>query len=176
MVTGNPVMGDSGEIKFVVTSVRDVTNLTRLQREFQRTKALSDKYQDDLKKMNPSNMIIESPEMLQLLTLARQIAPYPTTVLIQGESGVGKELVAEFIHRNSNRADKNFIKVNCGAVPENLLESELFGYEEGAFTGAQKKGKPGMFELAHRGMIRAHRYGSSNGLQKAEGNSILRKR
>jgi len=153
MVTGNPVMGNSGEIKFVVTSVRDVTSLTRLQREFQRTKALSDKYHDDLKKMNPSNMIIESPEMMQLLTLARQISPYPTTVLIQGESGVGKELVAEFIHRNSNRADNNFIKVNCGAIPENLLESELFGYEEGAFTGAQKKGKPGMFELAHRGMI-----------------------
>lgn len=153
MVTGNPVKDDSGEIKFVVTSVRDVTNLTRLQKELQHTKALSDKYHEELKNLKSPNLVAKSLEMIELLSYARQVAPYPTTILIQGESGVGKELVAEFIHKNSDRAGKNFIKVNCGAIPENLLESELFGYEGGAFTGAQSKGKPGMFELAHKGTI-----------------------
>jgi len=153
MVTGSPVMDSSGQIKFVVTSVRDVTNLTRLQQELQNTKALSDKYHEELKSLKQSNLVAKSHQMIDLLGYARQVAPYPTTVLIQGESGVGKELIAEFIHNNSKRAGSNFIKVNCGAIPENLVESELFGYEGGAFTGAQSKGKPGMFELAHHGTI-----------------------
>lgn len=153
MVTGNPVLNESGEIKFVVTSVRDVTTLTRLQQELQNTKALSDKYQAELKSLRSANLLVKSPVMLEVISHAQKVAPYPTTILIQGESGVGKELVAEFIHKNSKRADKNFIKVNCGAIPENLLESELFGYEAGAFTGAQSKGKPGMFELADQGTI-----------------------
>lgn len=153
MVTGVPVINESGDIKFVVTSVRDVTTLTRLQQELQNTKALSNIYQEQLKHLKSSNLVVKSPRMIELLSYAKQVAPYPTTILIQGESGVGKELVAEFIHKNSKRADNNFIKVNCGAIPENLLESELFGYEGGAFTGAQSKGKPGMFELAHNGTI-----------------------
>ena len=74
-------------------------------------------------------------------------------MLIQGESGVGKELIAEIIHQSSNRREGPFIKVNCGAIPENLLESELFGYEEGAFTGARKSGKIGLFELANNGIL-----------------------
>lgn len=153
MVTGNPVMNESGDIKFVVTSVRDVTTLTRLQQELQQTKALSEKYHKELRNLKYSNLVVNSSEMIELLAYAKQVAPYPTTILIHGESGVGKELVAEFIHENSKRAKNNFIKVNCGAIPENLLESELFGYEGGAFTGAQSKGKPGMFELAHLGTI-----------------------
>ncbi|TGU71903.1 sigma-54 factor interaction domain-containing protein, partial [Mesorhizobium sp. M00.F.Ca.ET.186.01.1.1] len=75
------------------------------------------------------------------------------TVLIQGESGTGKELFAQGIHLSSQRATGPFIAVNCAALPGNLLESELFGYEEGAFTGARKGGKPGLFELAHGGTL-----------------------
>ncbi|MCK9905889.1 sigma 54-interacting transcriptional regulator, partial [Frankia sp. Cpl3] len=85
--------------------------------------------------------------------LAETFAKTDATVLILGESGTGKELFAQGIHLSSPRAAGPFVAVNCAALPENLLESELFGYEEGAFTGARKGGKPGLFELAHGGTI-----------------------
>ena len=85
--------------------------------------------------------------------MAERLAKTGSTILITGESGTGKELFAHAIHQASPRAHAPFVRVNCVALPENLLESELFGYEEGAFTGARKGGKPGKFELAHRGTI-----------------------
>lgn len=85
--------------------------------------------------------------------MALKVAPSNSTILIQGESGTGKELLARAIHQSSNRKTHSFIALNCGAIPENLLESELFGYEEGAFTGAKRGGKLGKFELAHHGTI-----------------------
>jgi DNA-binding NtrC family response regulator len=97
-------------------------------------------------------VIAADVRMVQILKLAQRIAPKRTTVLVQGESGTGKEVVARFIHRESDRRDGPFVAVNCAALPETLLESELFGHEKGAFTGAvsQKKGK---FELAHGGTL-----------------------
>jgi len=86
-------------------------------------------------------------------TLAYQLSRTTSTILITGESGTGKELFAHAIHNASNRYLAPFVRINCAALPENLLESELFGYEEGAFTGAKKGGKPGKFELAHSGTI-----------------------
>ena len=85
--------------------------------------------------------------------MALHVAPSKATLLIQGESGTGKELLARAIHQSSNRNRHAFIAINCGAIPENLLESELFGYEEGSFTGARRGGKLGKFELAHNGTI-----------------------
>jgi Nif-specific regulatory protein len=98
------------------------------------------------------NVIYSSPAMESVLEAARQVAQSQATVLLRGESGTGKELVASAIHYASPRAEKAFIKVACAALPENLLESELFGYERGAFTGATER-KPGRFELANRGTI-----------------------
>ena len=86
------------------------------------------------------------------MSLIKKVAPTDSTVLILGESGTGKELVATSIHDNSERADKPFIKLNCAAIPEELLESELFGHEKGAFTGASKF-KPGKFDMANGGTI-----------------------
>jgi transcriptional regulator with PAS, ATPase and Fis domain len=106
-----------------------------------------------LHKLNLHDCIANSSSMIRVFEKAKQVANFPTTVLIMGETGVGKEVVASFIHRNSNRADKPFIKVNCSAIPEQLLESELFGYESGAFTGASLKGKAGLFELANGGTL-----------------------
>ncbi|MDR1587940.1 MAG: sigma 54-interacting transcriptional regulator [Treponema sp.] len=106
-----------------------------------------------LHKLNLQDCIANSSSMIRVFEKARQVANFPTTVLIMGETGVGKEVVAAFIHRNSDRADKPFIKVNCSAIPEQLLESELFGYESGAFTGASFKGKAGLFELANGGTL-----------------------
>lgn len=98
------------------------------------------------------SMIGESPQMQEVFRVIQKIAASPSTVLITGESGTGKELVALEVHRNSDRADKPFIKVNCAAIPATLIESELFGYEKGAFTGAVAS-KPGRFELANGGTL-----------------------
>jgi two-component system response regulator FlrC len=97
-------------------------------------------------------IITQDKEMLRLLDLAKQVSDSKASVLIQGESGTGKELFARFIHQNSGRRDEPFVAVNCGALPETLLESELFGHEKGAFTGALAK-KMGKFELADGGTL-----------------------
>lgn len=99
------------------------------------------------------DIIGESREIRLVKNYAKKISKGTSTVLIQGESGTGKELFARAIHFSSNRKNYPFIPINCGAIPENLIESELFGYEEGAFTGAKKGGKIGKFELAHKGTI-----------------------
>jgi DNA-binding NtrC family response regulator len=98
------------------------------------------------------NMIGKSERMREVYQLIDKVAGTDATVLIRGESGTGKELVAEAIHSQSDRKDQRFIALNCAAVPENLLESELFGYEKGAFTGATQQ-KQGLFELAHKGTL-----------------------
>ena len=95
----------------------------------------------------------DSDSMVKLKENAKQIAGSSSTVLIQGESGTGKELLARAIHNYGEFSDKPFIAINCAAIPDNLLESELFGYEEGAFSGAKKGGKLGKFQLAHEGTI-----------------------
>lgn len=99
------------------------------------------------------DIIGQSDMINSLKNMALRVAPSVSTVLITGESGTGKELFAHAIHRTSDRRKERFVKVNCAAIPDNLLESELFGYAEGAFTGAKKGGKPGKFELANRGTI-----------------------
>ncbi len=97
-------------------------------------------------------VIARAPAMVRALQLAGKVAPHPSPVLISGASGTGKELVARLIHRQSDRADKPFVPVNCGAIPENLLESEFFGYMKGAFSGADRD-KEGLFEAAHGGTL-----------------------
>lgn len=106
-----------------------------------------------LTRLKLRDYIANSANMIRVFEKAKQVANFPTTVLLIGETGVGKEVVASFIHRNSERVDKPYIKVNCSAIPEQLLESELFGYEGGAFTGAKVRGKPGLFELANNGTL-----------------------
>ncbi|HHY04759.1 MAG TPA: sigma 54-interacting transcriptional regulator [Thermoanaerobacterales bacterium] len=115
-------------------------------------------YKERLKKINGEyfaldKIIGESKEIKQLKKVVSQVANTDSTILITGESGTGKEVFANAIHEISDRRDNNFIKINCAAIPENILESELFGYEEGAFTGAKRGGKAGKFELAHGGTI-----------------------
>jgi len=92
-------------------------------------------------------------DMLNLLLLAKRVARVDASVLIVGETGSGKEVLAKYIYNNSLRKDMPFIKINCGAIPENLIESEFFGYTEGSFTGASKGGKIGIFEAANKGTL-----------------------
>ncbi len=109
-------------------------------------------HQAETEQQFPSDIIASSAAMKRVLGLAAQVAPRATTVLLTGESGVGKEVVARFVHRKSPRADEPFVAVNCAALAENLLESELFGHERGAFTGATQS-RRGRFELAHGGTL-----------------------
>lgn len=158
LVTGNPIFNENGEIIRVVTNVRDITELNSLREQLEETKMLSERYhleleQLRLQQLQYGDIIARSPEMQKILELAARVASVNSTVLITGESGVGKEIVAKLVHRLGNRKEGPLIKINCGAIPENLLESELFGYMEGAFTGARKTGKPGMIELADKGSL-----------------------
>ncbi|MEW6423966.1 MAG: sigma 54-interacting transcriptional regulator [Bacillota bacterium] len=156
MVTASPVFDDQGNIWRIIANVRDITLLDDLQKQLAEMRRLSQRYEYELRQMRELNgvkIIGESKAIQDVINLALRLAGVDTTVFIQGESGVGKGLVAELIHRHSQRKNGPFIKLNCGAIPENLLESELFGYEKGAFTGACKEGKPGMFELANKGIL-----------------------
>ena len=99
-----------------------------------------------------TEIITQDPAIIAILKLLKNVAQSKSTVLIYGESGTGKELFARYVYRHGNRKNMPFVAVNCAAIPHNLLESEMFGYEKGAFTGAMQK-KPGKFELAHRGTL-----------------------
>ena len=131
------------EIKLIVRKELEVRRLHEENRQLR--EALGQRYQFD-------NIVANSPGMQEVLATVEQVAPTNATVLLGGESGVGKDMIARAIHQHSRRVNGPFIKINCTAIPENLLESELFGYEKGAFTGATTS-KPGKFELADKGTI-----------------------
>lgn len=156
LVTSNPIFDDAGNIILVVTNVRDITVLNGLQRKLEQVEGLTRFYMTELQQLKlqtSRQLVFNSSKMKELLNMVFRVTAVDSTVLIQGESGVGKELIAEIIHSSSYRKDGPLVKVNCGAIPENLLESELFGYEAGAFTGASKTGKIGLFEFAQGGVL-----------------------
>lgn len=154
LVTGNPIYDKDGNIYRVVTNVRDITELSNLQRQLE---LLNLKYENELAfgGMNDTldGIIYQSKAMRNIIQRVFKVARVGSTVLITGESGAGKEVVASLIHNLSERKEGPFIRVNCAALPESLIESELFGYEKGAFTGAKQNGKPGLFELANGGTL-----------------------
>lgn len=158
MVVGTPIKNEQGDIIRVVNASRDITEVSRLQEEMAEMRRLLHGYKQELMELRKEQederrIISTSKVMEESLDLAVRMAGVDSTILILGESGVGKEVVAGYIHRMSPRKHKPFIKINCGAIPENLLESELFGYDKGAFTGASKDGKMGLFELANDGTL-----------------------
>jgi PAS domain S-box-containing protein len=154
LVTSNPIMDADGHISRIVHNARDITELNNLKNKLEQAESLSQHYREQLNKIKISNKYITKAQSSKaLIELVMRLSAVDTTVLITGESGVGKEIIAEILHENSDRRDKLMVTVNCAAIPENLLESELFGYEAGAFTGASRKGKIGTFELANGGTI-----------------------
>lgn len=159
VVTRHPIIRD-GKIIGAVGKVifKDVNQLIALADKVQSLRRKLDFYKEELKRYRSiryslDDICAQSPKMQQLKETIRRVARGPSTVLIRGESGTGKELIAHAIHQESPRRSGPFIKVNCAAVPETLLESELFGYVDGAFTGARKGGQAGKFELANGGTI-----------------------
>ena len=156
LVSATPVFDEKGEIFRVVTSVRDVSELNMLKQKVEQLEGLKKHFEFQMNEMKiklSEDLIFKNKEMENIVYQAMKIAEVDSTVLISGESGVGKEVIGDIIQRNSIRSKGPFVRLNCAAIPENLLESELFGYEPGAFTGASKEGKPGLFELAHEGTL-----------------------
>ena len=158
LITGNPIFDAAGDLFRVVTNVRDIAELVTLRDQLSETTARSLRYEQELSHLRSLHLeadeiVFRSPSMNQAIATATKVAEVDSSVMITGESGTGKELIAKLIHMKGKGPDKPFIKINCAALPESLLESELFGYEGGAFTGARKEGKPGLFELAHNGTL-----------------------
>ena len=155
--TATPVFDDVGTLIRVVVSERDITEIDRLQRQLEEQQALGDQFRHQVLELQQEQLeaqpvIAKSPVMVKALKQTLKVSEVDSTVLILGESGVGKGLIADLIHKNSRRADHPVVKINCGAIPETLIEAELFGYEKGAFTGAVTS-KPGLLEMADRGTL-----------------------
>ena len=160
LITGNPIFDANGNIKLVAVIEREITDLDTMLVELEATKdkirsvEVNERHESRHLHTERTNvkLIGESRQVREILALIRRVADFDVTVLIEGETGVGKEIIATEIHESSSRRDKSFIRVNCAAIPANLLEAELFGYEKGAYTGATKS-KIGLFELADKGTI-----------------------
>lgn len=151
LITSTPIFNKKNNIEYIVTIVRDITELMYLKNKLV-------KKEMELKTLKKSNdiskdIIYKSKKMEILLDKLTKVAKYDTTIFLKGETGVGKSLIAKFIHNNSNRKHEKFLELNCASIPRSLIESELFGYEEGSFTGASKKGKKGIFEQANGGTL-----------------------
>ena len=150
LLSGSPILDQDGNLKKVVVINRDMSDLLDIQKKL----IASQNEVEHLRNLQITNKLIgKSDEIQPIIQMVHQVANLDVTVLIMGETGVGKEVIGNEIYINSDRHDKPFIKVNCAAIPANLLEAELFGYEAGSFTGASSKGKIGMFELADKGTL-----------------------
>ncbi|MPM62906.1 Anaerobic nitric oxide reductase transcription regulator NorR [bioreactor metagenome] len=155
IVTGTPIFDGFGNVKYVVTMLQDIVDFENLYHTLlKQNKIVNEKHDTKiLPKAEKVSIVAKSNEIKQLLSVASSIAPLDSTVLLYGESGSGKEVMARYIHEHSNRSDKPLITVNCAAFPENLIEAELFGYEKGSFTGANREGKIGLAEAADGGTL-----------------------
>lgn len=158
LTTGIPYIKD-GKIEMIVCCERELKEIDIMKEQLRINEEKLDKYKSEINYLRSilaketKDLVLESPKMKQVVELALTAAKYDSRVLIEGETGVGKEIIAKLIYRNGIRKNGPFIAVNCSAIPENLIESELFGYEKGSFTGADEKGKKGYFELANRGVL-----------------------
>ena len=157
LTTGVPYF-ENGKISKVITTEREMTELVNLRKQLQVNASITKKYESELEYYRSQNTAVDdiihsSAGMQNVVNDALKAARQDVTILLQGESGTGKEVLASLIVKGSARKNKPYIKINCASIPENLLESELFGYEKGSFTGAGSEGKIGIFELANNGTL-----------------------
>ena len=158
LATATPVFNEAGDIQYIFNNVRDITALNEMRESLQDKDEIIRQQNSQLETMKlrlgVGTIVANSKAFTQVVELARRAATFDgATVLILGESGTGKEVISELIVNTSPRKDKPYLQINCGAITENLIESELFGYEKGAFTGADAKGRKGLFEAANGGTV-----------------------
>ncbi len=158
LATGSPIFNSKGQIDVIVINDRDITELNRMREELEESKALVDLYRHELsdlqfRELESGYYVCRSKTMETIYDKALRVAKFDSTVLLSGESGVGKGILAKLIHKNSENPEGPFIRVDCAAIVGTLFESELFGYEKGAFTGAGPKGKMGLIEMAEGGTL-----------------------
>ena len=159
VITATPVFNEAGEIIYIVEDCRDMTEIEKIKHTLEKTKEQMERYKAEVeilrKKRLTTNekLIFRSDKIKSIIEMIHRISNIDATILILGESGTGKSAFAKYIHQNSSRANNSFITINCATISPNLLESELFGYVPGAFTGAQKNGKLGLVELADGGTL-----------------------
>jgi TyrR family helix-turn-helix protein len=159
MASGLPILDKNEKVLFVVVIEHDMTIVQELRTQLEQARQVAETIKIELSDRNllelkDSEIIADAPAMKQVLSTLLKLAKMDASnILITGESGTGKGYLSKFIHSNGNRKNQPFISINCAALPEMLLEAELFGYERGAFTGAADTGKAGLFELANQGTI-----------------------
>lgn len=150
------IKSDDGKIAFVITRVHDMTDFFEVRDDIENVRRIMEKLAQNDVEMNSqygTDIIAINADFRQLLERGEKVAIFDVPVLITGESGTGKDVMARFIHDHSHRKEKAFVAINCAAIPDNLLETELFGYTKGTFTGQSKEGKAGLFEAARGGTL-----------------------
>ncbi|BAB04711.1 transcriptional regulator [Halalkalibacterium halodurans C-125] len=153
-VRSRPIFDRNGQLTRVVSYSRDLTELTYLKRKIEEMEGQLASYKRELgDPVTLEGIVSKSEQMTRLMELIHRVAKVDSTVLVLGETGVGKSKIVKLIHELSDRENQRFYEINCAAIPEQLIESELFGYEAGAFTGASRHGKKGLFELANGGTL-----------------------
>jgi PAS domain S-box-containing protein len=158
IVTAVPIKNGQGKIIKVISFTRDLTDFMKLKEQYALLENKVERYSAEIKELREKNksyptIIGNSKKIVSVLNMIERVSKFDANVLIQGESGVGKTMFARMIHAKSKRVDGPLIEIDCGSIPENLLESELFGYEKGSFTGADPKGKIGLIEVADKGTL-----------------------
>ena len=157
-LTGVPIFDANGELKYALAFGSDIRQLETIQDQLAKLQESQEKQESEvqylrMQQIGDVEIVTNSPQMQYAMLTASEVAKTDATVLITGESGTGKEVIANQIFQASHRSEKPFIRINCAAIPESLMESELFGYEPGSFTGASRQGKTGIFELANGGTL-----------------------
>jgi len=158
VLNGYPILDDNDNVILVVTFVRDITLMTQLREQIRFQRKLVEKYRTGIQYISEEQdytktLITRSPAIQDIIGKIENFADTDATVLLLGETGTGKDVFARRIHKMSSRSNMPFIKVDCPTIPESLLESELFGYAPGAFSGARANGKLGFFEMADKGTL-----------------------
>ncbi|MCB6992850.1 sigma 54-interacting transcriptional regulator [bacterium 210820-DFI.6.37] len=158
VVTATPVFDQEGELRLVVSFSRDITEVIELKKNYSQLENKMEKYTEEINQLRQkaaleTGVIGQSPQIKAILETIRRVADFDANILFLGPSGVGKTMLAKIVHQQSKRKAGPFIDINCAAIPEHLLETELFGYEKGSFTGARSEGKVGLIELANGGTL-----------------------
>jgi len=155
---GVPIFDSEGNLWRIISNIKDLTELYNSKQKLREASAKEELYKKEIEYLRDQLMgdeeyVVTNGEMKKIFTFVHKLSKVDATVLIKGETGTGKDVIASMLHKLGLRSKGPFIKINCGAIPENLFESEFFGYEKGAFTGASNTGKMGLLELANGGTV-----------------------